>query len=331
MLGWVIGVILVILIILVVACAYAGSFFINAALFKDSTWYVNSGHKMLNPDNFNKERTVYTDIEDRQKEEGLPFFDEEMTSEFSLTLEGETVWAREYRKHPESHQWVIAVHGYRSSGRRDMAFPAFKFSQAGYNVLVPDLRSHGKSSGKKIGMGWLEKEDVKAWIDQVIKIDPEAEIILFGGSMGASTVMMASGDKLPEQVKLLIADCGYSSVYGEFSEMLKSALKLPPTPILFFADIFCKKRLGFSLKDASSIQQLEKNQLPLLCIHGTKDKFVPYQAMEENLAATKGIKDGLLVKDAPHLSAWIYDEELYFNKVFTFIDKNIEGVCENGN
>lgn len=82
-------------------------------------------------------------------------------------------------------------------------------------------------------MGWLEKEDVKAWVNEVIKKDPQAKIILFGGSMGASTVMMASGDQLPEQVKLLVADCGYSSVYGEFSEMLTSALKLPATPIMF--------------------------------------------------------------------------------------------------
>ena len=322
MFGWIIG---IIIIILIAVCAYAGSFFINAALFKNSTWFANTGHKMLNPDNFNKERTVYTDIEDKQNEVGHQFFDEELTGEFSLILDGETLWAREYKKYPNSHKWVIAVHGYRSSGRRDMAFPTLKFSEAGFNVLVPDLRAHGKSTGEKISMGWFEKEDVKAWINHVLAEDDKAEIILFGGSMGAATVMMASGDPLPEQVKLLIADCGYSSVYGEFSEMLKSALKLPPTPILFFADIFAKKRLGFSLKNASCINQLHKNKLPLLLIHGTKDKFVPHQAMEENLKATQGKKDSLLIKDAPHLSSWIYDEDKYFNKVFDFIDDNIKG------
>lgn len=314
----------IILVILIALCAYAGSFFINAALFKNSTWYVNKGHKMLNPDNFNKERTIYTDIEDKQNEVGHQFWDNELTSEITAEFKNETVIAREFMKHPESNKWILAVHGYRSSGKRDMNFPTLKFSEAGFNVLVPDLRAHGKSTGEEIGMGWLEKEDVKFWIDQLLSKHPNAEIILFGGSMGAATIMMASGDKLPSQVKLLIADCGYSSVYGEFSDMLKSALKLPPTPILFFADLFCKKRMGFSLKDASCVNQLAKNERPILFIHGTKDKFVPYEAMAVNLAATKGVSDSLLIENAPHLSSWIYEEDNYFNKVFDFIDTHLE-------
>lgn len=317
---WIIG---IILIILIAICIYAGSFFINAALFKNSTWYVNTGHKMLNPDNFNKEKTVYTEIEDRQNEEGDKFWEKEFTSELTIKLDGETLWAKEFKKNPESHQWILAVHGYRSSGKRDMSYPSKKFSEAGYNVLVPDLRAHGKSSGEKIGMGWLEKEDVKAWIKEIIKQDEQAEIVLFGGSMGAATVMMASGDQLPNQVKVLVADCGYSSVYGEFSEMLQSALHLPAAPILFFADVFSKKRLGFSLKEASGIKQLNKNTRPILFIHGTKDKFVPYHAMNDNLAATQGVKDSLLIEDAPHLSSWIYEEDTYFKKVFQFIKNNI--------
>ena len=319
MLVWIIG---IVVLVLITGCAYAGSFFINAALFKNSTWYVNTGHKMLNPDNFSQEKTIYTEIEARQNVEGTMFWEEELTSEYTIELEGETLWAREFKKHLKSHQWVLAIHGYRSSGKRDMSFPSKKFSQAGYNVLVPDLRAHGKSSGEKIGMGWLGKEDLKAWIQEIIKQDPQAEIILFGGSMGAATVMMASGDELPEQVKVLVADCGYSSVYGEFSEMLSSALHLPAAPILFFANFFCKQRLGFSLKEASSVNQLKNNRLPILFIHGTKDKFVPYHAMEENLQATQGVKDSLLVEGAPHLSSWIYEEEIYFDKVFQFINQN---------
>lgn len=313
----------IIFIVLLALCAYAGSFFINAALFKNSTWYVNKGHQMLNPDNFNKERTVYTDIEDRQNDEGHHFWEHELTSEITVPFKEDTLVAREFLNNPESHKWILAVHGYRSSGKRDMNFPAKKFSEAGFNVLVPDLRSHGKSTGEKIGMGWFEKEDVTFWISQLVAKDPEAEIILFGGSMGAATIMMASGEILPKQVKLLIADCGYSSVYGEFSDMLKSALKLPPTPILFFADFFCQKRMGFSLKEASCVNQLARNERPILFIHGTKDKFVPYEAMAVNEQATKGVSDSLLVENAPHLSSWIYEEEIYFNKVFNFIETHL--------
>ncbi len=321
MLVWIL---VIILVSLVGICAYAGYFFINAALFKNSTWYANKGHKMLNPDNFNREKTVYTDIEDRQNEKAHQFWEKEATSEIRLEFSGEVLCAREFRVLPETNKWVLAVHGYRSSGKRDMSFPTQKFVEAGYNVLVPDLRAHGKSTGEKIGMGWLEKEDVKAWIQKILSHNSQAEIILFGGSMGAATIMMASGDILPKQVRMLIADCGYSSVYDEFNDMLRSALHLPGAPILFFANIFCQAKLGFSLKKASSVKQLEKNFLPALFIHGTKDKFVPHEALYKNMEATQGAKESLLIENAPHLSSWIYDEDRYFETVFQFIETNLE-------
>ncbi|MCI1942684.1 MAG: alpha/beta hydrolase [Lactobacillus sp.] len=224
----------ILLLVFVSACAYAGHFFINAFLVKDSTWYHDHGHQMMNPDNFDRPKNIYTETEDRQNEESHKFWDENAAGDLQLKLDGETLVAREFKGQPGDHRWVLCVHGYRSTGKRDMSYPAMKFARAGYNVVVPDLRAHGKSTGEVIGMGWLEKEDVKAWANKIVELDPAAKIILFGGSMGAASVMMASGDPLPKQVKMLIADCGYSSVYNECRYLLKSALHLPTGPILFF-------------------------------------------------------------------------------------------------
>lgn len=310
----------IILLLLVGMCAYAGHFFINAGLFRDSTWFKKKGHQMMNPDNFNTVKTKYDDIEARQNAEAHVFWEDELTLEHYIQFNGDTLYAREYRIVPRTDKWVIAVHGYRSTGKRDMAFPAMTFSKAGYNVLVPDLRSHGKSTGNVIGMGWLDRLDIEEWIRHLVEKHPSADITLFGGSMGAATIMMASGDELPKQVTSIIADCGYSSVYDEFKEMLTSAMHLPAGPILFFADVFAKKRVGFSLKEASCLTQLKKNTLPALFIHGTGDKFVPHKMIYENLEATKGVKESLLIEKAPHLSSWIYDESAYFDTVFQFLN-----------
>ena len=130
------------------------------------------------------------------------------------------------------------------------------------NVLVPDLRAHGKSSGNKIGMGWLDRLDLLSWISEVLAIDMEAEIILVGGSMGAATVMMASGEKLPTNVRGLIVDCGYTSVYDEFKYVLHESFHLPAFPILTIANQLALNNYGFQLKTASSVRQLHKNTLP---------------------------------------------------------------------
>ena len=70
------------------------------------------------------------------------------------------LYGRKILKKNKSHKWVIAVHGYRTSGEA-MDRYALRYYNRGYNVIIPDLRSHRNSEGKFIGMGWLDKDDIK--------------------------------------------------------------------------------------------------------------------------------------------------------------------------
>ena len=115
-------------------------------------------------------------------------------------------------------------------------------------ALYPDALAHGESDGKFIGMGWLERPDVLAWTDAIIQKDPEAEIILHGVSMGGATVMMASGEDLPDNVRCIVEDCGYSSAWDEFSLQLKNVFHLPAFPVLNAVSIFSKLRRGTPLR-----------------------------------------------------------------------------------
>lgn len=109
--------------------------------------------------------------------------------------EGLKLIGRIFRSSAAEKKWVICVHDYRSDGKTDMSFIGKKYAEKGYNVLIPDLRAHGKSEGEIIGMGWLDRLDLIIWINYILKTQPEAAIILHGGSMGASAIMMASGEK----------------------------------------------------------------------------------------------------------------------------------------
>ncbi|MBM9834180.1 alpha/beta hydrolase, partial [Enterococcus faecalis] len=87
---------------------------------------------------------------------------------------------------------------------------AEKFWSAGYNVLVPDLRGHGRSEGKEIGLGWLDRMDLLLWIDKILEKDPQTQIFLYGLGMGAATLLLASGEVMPVQVAGLISDSSYT-------------------------------------------------------------------------------------------------------------------------
>ena len=222
----------------------------------------------------------------------------------------------------DSKIWVIAVHGYTDSAYF-MVKAAKQFLNYGYNVLMPDLRAHGKSEGKYIGMGWLDRLDLIEWINYLIQKYGNIKIILYGISMGAATVMMTSGEKLPSNVRIIIEDCGYTSVWDEFAFVLKYIFKLPTFPTLYNANIMTKIRAGYSLKKASCIKQLKKSTTPTLFIHGDQDKFVPFYMLDKLYDAAKCKKEKLVIKGAGHAEAQEIDSQKYWHTVRKFIKRYI--------
>lgn len=241
--------------------------------------------------------------------------DAELVSEDGLKLKGDVFWTDS-----GSHKWLIAVHGYTGK-RQDMQNVAGFYGLQGYNVLTPDMRAHGESQGTYIGMGWLDRQDILKWIQYVIDLDDQAEIVLHGISMGGATVMMASGEKLPQQVKGIVEDCGYTSVWDIFSDELSYLFHLPDFPILYAADGIAWLRAGYEFKSASALEQVAKSQVPILFIHGSEDNFVHTDMVYELFDACQAPKDLLVIQGAGHGDAYKMDPELYFHTVFSFIEK----------
>ena len=194
------------------------------------------------------------------------------------------------------------------------------YAEQGYNVLTPDMRSHGDSEGKFIGMGWLDKEDVKLWIDHVLGIDPDAQIILHGVSMGGATVMMTSGEDLPHNVKAIIDDCGYTSVWDEFTDEARYLFNISQFPILYTASAISKIRAGYTFQEASALEQVKNTSIPIFFIHGEEDNFVNTRMVYSLYDACNSQKDLYVVEGAGHGQALYMDPDKYFTKVFGFIN-----------
>lgn len=221
-----------------------------------------------------------------------------------------------------SNKWAIVVHGYGGSGKL-MSDKSKYFYDMGYNVLIPDLRGHGKSEGDYIGMGWKDRLDIISWINFIIKENPNAEIVLHGTSMGAATVLMTSGENLPSNVKAIVADCAYTSAWDEFSYQLETYLKVPSSYILNVTNMVTKLKAGYSLKEASALECVKKATVPILFIHGDKDKFVPYSMMDKLYDATSSPKEKLTIDGGEHANSDLVSPFLYWLTVEDFLNQYV--------
>lgn len=219
-------------------------------------------------------------------------------------------------------KYALVCHGYTSKAKHMAGF-VNKFYSLGYNVLAVDARAHGDSEGTKIGMGWVERFDVIEWIKYIISLEPDAQIILHGVSMGASTVLMASGEELPKNVKAIIADCGYTSEWDEFRQEA-DVLHIPWFPVLNASSAISKVRDGYDFKQASAVEQVKKSHIPTLFIHGSKDELVPYGMLNELYSAANCEKEILTIQGAGHALSSSVAPELYWNTVETFLKKHLE-------
>lgn len=221
-----------------------------------------------------------------------------------------------------SNKWVITVHGYTSKGLY-MSNYAKRFYDMGYNILIPDLRGHGESEGNYIGMGWYDRLDILKWIDLILNENENSKIILHGVSMGAATVSMTSGEELPSNIKAIISDCGYTSVWEQFSHQLKSMYSLPNFPIMNASSAIARFKAGYGLKEASALKQVAKSKTPILFIHGDEDDFVPYKMMDDLYNAANCEKEKLTVQGAGHAKSSKVNPYLYWSTIENFINKYI--------
>jgi len=139
--------------------------------------------------------------------------------------------------------------------------------------------------------------------------------------MGASTVLMAAGLDLPENVKGVIADCGFTSAYEEWRHVVKDNLNLSYGLRGYMIDRICQKKINTNSKDITTITAMQKTQIPILFIHGTEDKFVPIRMTYENYKACNAPKELLIVPGAIHGQSYDVEQEKYEAATMNFWKK----------
>lgn len=252
---------------------------------------------------------------------GIKFYREKTCEEIYLfNRYGVCLYADYYENENPSDVYVISCHGFTGLPSQNSIFTK-RFYEMGYNVMLPYLRAHGKSEHEYCTMGWLERLDIIDWINYIIDKNPCAKIILHGASMGAVTVMNATGEKLPANVICCIADCGFTSLTDQYRVQIREMTKIPADLIINTVNITSKRKLKFDFNDNSPLEQVKKSDTPTLFIHGDKDSVVPFWMNWPLYQNAECEKERLVVSGATHAASGYVYPDIYWEAITKFINK----------
>lgn len=226
----------------------------------------------------------------------------------------------------ESKRFVICVHGYRCNGPDEFShmFPFYN-EKLGYNYLLPDLTGHGRSEGGYACFGATDAKNILLWIDYLInRFGEDIEIILHGISMGAATVMNVNEMSPPDQVKLVIEDCGFTSTAEEMNNTLRDMIGFGCMPLVYLGSLFAKIKAGYFFSESNPLKNMNKAKNPMLFIHGEADTYVPFEYGKRLYDACPVEKDFMWVPDTVHAFSYYNAKEEYEQKVTEFIKKHLD-------
>ncbi len=200
---------------------------------------------------------------------------------------------------------VVTLHGWGMDGL-SMAFWAEPFARHGYEVLMPDLRGHGKSSKAPVGYGPREAGDIVSWLRQLDARAPLARpIVLLGESYGADVALFAA-PKLPD-VDAVIA-------LEPFANAADAIMRVPASGILghkFLSQFMtparmrkaikrADRKLGINLERISPAAALARSRACTLIVRGAQDRVMTAEALH-GLVAVNPRASYVEVDHAGHL------------------------------
>ena len=184
---------------------------------------------------------------------------------------------------------IVLVHGINSHAWDGQAPDVARaYVDAGFSVLLFDLRAHGRSDGTRLGLGWHERCDVRAAVALLTAqgFQP-GRIGLHGVSYGAATALLAAAEI--DAVGAVVADTAFANirdvVAGEigrqtglstaFAQMLQPGLRL-----------IAWRRFGLDFNGVSPEEAIAAvAPRPILLIHGSDDAVTPVESATRLRAA----------------------------------------------
>ncbi len=226
--------------------------------------------------------------------------------------------------HPDPRGVIVCAHGYCMNRSELAAFAGF-FASCGLAVLLFDFRNHGGSARGRCGIGWYEREDVKAAAAEARRRAPGVPVLLLGSSMGSAAIAFAVGED-PAVADALVLDSCYDRLmdaaggWWDFLGAMTNTgrlLRVWLWPVARLARPFA----GFDPKAISVAESLRGYVRPVLLLHGRADTIAPPLCAERIAAAVAGPVEVVWFEHCDHAEMrWLHPDE-YRAALGAFFDR----------
>ena len=210
----------------------------------------------------------------------------------ALTFESDGVTLRGWRFPTTAPRRGVLVYLHGSADNRQSGIGfAQRFVPQGFEVVVYDSRAHGDSGGDACTYGFYEKKDLSRALDAVGAM----EAIAFGTSLGGAVALQAAAED-PRIVGVIS-----QSAFADLETVVRERAPFIATGgEVRKALAIAEERGRFKVAEVSPRAAASRIRVPVLVIHGERDKETRPSHARAIHAALAGPKELLIVPGAGH-------------------------------
>ena len=189
----------------------------------------------------------------------------------------------------------------------EMLPAAWKMADAGYRIVLVDLRGRGRSSGQFMTFGLQEAKDLSQVLDEIQRRGLLAgNLGVYGISYGATTsIHLAAIDR---RVRAVVAIEPFSSAREEvphFARTVAPGIGALISDKTFQDSLSEAGRIAdYDPDEADAVKAIQQTSAPVLIMHGMNDWIVPHEQSERLHAAARDHSELVLVPYLGHVTMW---------------------------
>ncbi len=211
---------------------------------------------------------------------------------------------------------VVHFHGNAQNISAHFTF-AYWLVNHGFNVFVFDYRGYGSSEGKP-GVARAIQDGIAAIRYVGGREDVAADrVVVFAQSLGGAIAIAALARTEAPPVKALAVESSFASSSSVAQDKLGRLWPIWPLQ-------WPLSRLLFSTRWHPQRHIAQLPQMPLLFIHGTADRIVPYREGKRLFALAHEPKEFWSVKNGRHTEAFTRHGAVYRTRLAEFFEKALE-------